>query len=288
MTPISLKKHYWQLLKRIEQLRSILRLQELALRNRISSKKITDTTGPVVSLTSYGSRVNSVYLAIESMGLGDTLPSQIILWLDEQSVFANPPLTLQRLKSRGLEIKKCENFGPHKKYYCFVESESTFSAPLVTADDDVIYPKDWLKKLVSAFSEESAVINCHRARTIPISNSAISPYITWPLCSTTQPSFRNMAIGLSGVIYPPKFLSQLKEAGRGFIHCTPKADDIWLHVIAIRNGWKIRQLSDIPLETEVVPETQDQGLFHENQFSGRNDVSISRTYLPSDIGILVG
>ena len=90
-------------------------------------------SGPVVSLTTYGKRVQAVYLAIESIARGSALPSRLILWIDDPALYANLPPTLLRLKRRGLEIRYCKNFGPHKKYYPYVESQRAFNAPLVTA-----------------------------------------------------------------------------------------------------------------------------------------------------------
>ena len=117
----------------------------LTLRNHFSRSAISiGGHGPVVSLTTYGKRANKAYLAIESIARGSLLPSRLILWLDEQVLYDDLPAPLFRLTRRGLEIKLCKNYGPHKKYYPYVESQTTFTSPLVTADDDTIYPRSWL------------------------------------------------------------------------------------------------------------------------------------------------
>ena len=120
----------------------------LWLRNWITNSTVVSPAGPVVSMTSYGNRIRTVYLTIESIGQGDVLPSRLILWLDDRSQFDHLLPSLIRLKHRGLEVKFCPNYGPHKKYYPYVESHGSFNVPLVTADDDVLYPKDWLKCLL--------------------------------------------------------------------------------------------------------------------------------------------
>src|SRR4051812_39338036 len=103
-------------------------------RNNVQSReKLTLPEGPIVSLTTHGSRIDTVYLTIESIASGSMRPSRLILWLDNQSLYDHMPDTLRRLVTRGLEVRLCGNYGPHTKYYPFVESHQAFDAPLVTA-----------------------------------------------------------------------------------------------------------------------------------------------------------
>src|SRR5579859_5883370 len=122
-------RFYWLQRGYLYPLPSIARLW---MRNRFNNHALTDPNGPVVSLTTYGKRTSRVYLAIESIGRGRILPSRIILWLDEKPVFDDLPDSIKRLTKRGLEVRFCENFGPHKKYFPFISGEATFSLPLVT------------------------------------------------------------------------------------------------------------------------------------------------------------
>ncbi|WP_200158999.1 hypothetical protein [Allochromatium vinosum] len=287
MTILHIKKFYWRLIDRWGHWCFLFYLQRLKMLNVISQKHLTAPSGPVVSLTTYGFRAKNVYLTIESIGLGIVRPSRIILWLDDLSVLSNLPASLRRLQRRGLEIRNCENFGPHKKYYPYIEAEITFERPLVTADDDVIYPRDWLHQLLCAFEEDSSNIICYRAREILLSGKQLAPYIDWPYCRSTLPSFRFFATGVSGVIYPAPFQQYLKAAGRGFLDVCPKADDLWLHINALRSGYKIRQLTAEAQEFHTTPGTQEQALCQTNQFDSGNDLQILRTYSDADIAFLV-
>src|ERR1700691_1503154 len=116
-------------------------------RHHNEARPVTAPGGPVVSMTSYGRRIRTAYLAIESIAWGDVRPSRLILWLDDHTAFNNPPATIRCLMKRGLEVKLCEDYGPHKKYYPYLQSLETFESPLVTADDDILYPTYWLKHL---------------------------------------------------------------------------------------------------------------------------------------------
>lgn len=240
--------------------------------------------GPVVSLTTYGKRVQAVYLTIESIARGSQLPSRLILWIDDAALYANLPSTLLRLKRRGLEIRYCKNYGPHKKYYPYVESQRAFNAPLVTADDDVIYPHTWLAGLLAAHQQFPGCVNCYRARVMTLRGGQIAPYREWPLCESARPALTTVATGVSGVIYPSALLPDLKSAGTAFEARCPKADDLWLHVQAIRSGFHIRQIQPEPIHFPMIPGSQESSLYAENcALDDGNDRQLAVTYEARDL-----
>jgi hypothetical protein len=254
----------------------------LRIANRLRRSSFLRPSGPAVSLTTYGKRLYTVYLTIESIARGEYLPSRVILWLDEEPLLRSLPVTLRRLQKRGLEVKLCKNYGPHKKYYPYVESMESFEVPLVTADDDVLYSRSWLRKLVGSFQQYPNSVNCHLAKVIALEDGKIQPYMTWQLCRVEKPSFRNMSHGIGGVMLPPQFLAQLKAAGQSFETLCPKADDLWLHVQAVRNGTKVKQVSDRARRPPLIPGTQEGGLYHYN-YAGGNDRQIENTYTEDDV-----
>jgi len=259
----------------------------LGLVNRFRRSQVTAPGGPVVSLTTYGKRIRTVHCTIESIAKGRMLPSRLILWLDDTDAFANLPEPLRRLQRRGLDIRLAKNYGPHTKYYPYLEREDAFATPLVIADDDNLYPNFWLKALVEAFNEFPEFVNCHRARVIAVNETGLGKYADWRLCSSTDPSFRHLATGVSGVIYSPPFLAVLKRAGRGFEACCPKADDLWLHVQALRAGLKVRQIGPQALGFSIIPGTQDMALACLNATYGDgNDQQAKTTYGSEDIDVL--
>jgi hypothetical protein len=214
--------------------------------------------GPVVSMTTYGKRVDTVYLTLESIALGSRLPSRLILWLDELDRYHNLPESLRRLQARGLEIRLTPNYGPHKKYYPYLQSGAVLDAPLATADDDVIYPSSWLKGLSDSYNAYPSLV----------------------------PSFLNFATGVSGTIYPPALQEQIKAAGLGFEPLCPRADDVWLHLQALRGGFRVKQLKSWEQSFPELPGTQDMGLVVENVHGSQNDLQIQKTYTAADIALL--
>jgi hypothetical protein len=253
--------------------------------NRLGKSPVTALGGPVVSLTTYGARSEKAYFAIESIARGTTRPSRLILWIDDEALFKNLPTTIRRLQSRGLEVRLSKNYGPHTKYYPYVEAQDRFDTPLVTADDDVLYPRFWLEALVEGNLQYPDNVNCFWGHVMTINEDGVGPFQEWKVCESIEPNLRHHAAGVMGVIYPPPFLAVLKRAGTAFQGCCPKADDIWLHVQALRAGHKVRMIVPrLPyLSFRGVPGTQDTALCRDNVDRAGNDPQIRATYTDSDI-----
>ena len=269
------------------KVRRATRNWRLKLANRFSRRSVTGYGAAVVSLTTHGIRLAQVYLTIESIAAGQIRPNRLVLWLNPGPNNTVLPATLRRLQKRGLEICFSDNYGPHTKYFPYVASVKTHELPLVTADDDVIYPSYWLHELVVAHTAEPQHVHCYRARRIQLSANALKSYEEWAFVDSKGPSILNFATGVSGVVYPPALLDALREAGSTFMACCPKADDVWLHAMALRCGYKIKQLSASYRDFPVAPMTQGLALYINNSLPEGNDKQITMTYTASDIEALV-
>lgn len=258
----------------------------LRLSNRVSRSSVLGDLPVTVSLTSYGSRTDRVAYTIESIAAGRSRPKRLILWVDDLDRYDHRPAALRRLEARGLQIRVTENFGPHTKYFPWVESGEA-DGPLVTADDDVLYPRRWLEKLYRAHLDHPTVISCYRASRVVVEDGAILPYNLWPRCTDTVKSVTRFATGVSGVLYPPMMLDALAERGRAFLEGSPRADDIWLHWVALRAGIDVRQISHRPVHFPTLPGTQDQTLVSENVHQGGNDRWIEGLYTQDDVSRLI-
>lgn len=218
------------------RLRKALRLVDVAARNRWSRSSATTTDGPVVSMTSYGRRISTVHLALESIAAGTMRPSRLILWLDDAEAVARPTPGLKRLVGRGLELRHCEDDGPHKKYYPYVQSLREHTVPLVTADDDWLFPARWLETLMAFHRTDPTTNTTHRARDIAVRTGEITRYEGWGLASRRAASPRNLATGGWGHVMVPAMLEGLRDRHAEFRRAAPRADDIWLHRVAIETG----------------------------------------------------
>lgn len=278
----TLTKPFDRLSLRARQLR---RMAGLLSENRFSDRSVVAPGGPVVSLTSFGARARTVAFTLESIAMGEVLPSRLILWLDEPALLEKPSPMIQRLQRRGLEVLPTENLGPHKKYYPFVASQSDFPVPLVTADDDVLYPRDWLALLAERYREAPESVHCYRARVVAMVDGQFAPYQSWPECTTREPSHRHFSIGMAGVLFPPPVLAELRRRGDAFRQSCPRTDDIWLNLHAQRVGAQVRQVHAAPQYFMLLPGTQKSGLLHEN-VEGGNANALRAAYEPADLARL--
>lgn len=255
----------------------------LSLINRYGRSPVTQPGNPVVSLTTFGRRVQTVYLAIESIARGEMLPSRLILWIDELHLFNNLPASIHRLQKRGLEVRLCKNYGPHKKYYPYVESQDLFNLPLVIADDDILYPRYWLRKMVDAYREHPEALNCYFAGKIEFDKNSGNISMTGNSCHSTDSSIYYHPIGGYGTILSPPYLMALKRAGAAFEGCCPSQNDLWFHAIALRAGYPVRQILPLPpyFSFQSIPDSQRTAL------NGRGtDSRIAITYTESEIQLL--
>lgn len=283
----------WRERLRRRALRSIKRLvrpwwmQRLARRNLESRESLLDPAGPVVSLTSFGPRLASVHYTIESIGAGTLKPSRLVLWLEHDLIEAGLPEALQRLQARGLEVRGTEDYGPHKKYLPQVLSEPHPTRPLVTADDDVLYPRDWLAELMRAHERMPEVIVCFRAHRIAFDEQGqLLPYAQWPPCEDTRPDHRHFLTGVSGVLYPVRMQLALRERGLAFQTCCPRADDIWLNATALRTGVPVAQITPVGRTFFEIPGTRSNGLARGNVQGGGNDAQLRATFTPEELARL--
>lgn len=272
--------HWTRRARRIPR-RSLTELSLIALRARtaFSTSPVTGEVDAVVSLTTFGPRYRKVHLAIESIARGSRRPRRLILWIDDPQLLQRPTRALARLMKRGLEIRECPDYGSHKKYFPALSLVSSGRVSrLVTADDDTLYPRQWLRELEEAALAHPGEVICHRARVVQLDHHGFAPWIAWPRCETSEPSLLHIGIGDTGVSYPLRVVVELEKRGLGFEAAAPKADDVWLHAAAVSAGVRVRQVRARGAVAVGVPGTQSVSLREINVNEGLNDTQIAATY----------
>lgn len=261
-------------------------LRLLTRTNLFSRRSVVDPQSDlVVTMTTHGSRIDRVYLALESIARGVERPQRLILWLDDPTL--RYPRALRRLIRRGVEVLHAEpGLGVHTKYYPYVASIDRHWQPLVTSDDDMLYPPEWLAALAAAARAEPGIVHCFRAHHIEFEGRAIAPYARWTPCTSTEPSLRTFGTSVSGQVLPPELLDRLREEGTAFLATAARADDVWLHRVAVAANIPVAQITTTPANFPFVPDTQSSGLYMGNTWEGGNDRQIAATYTESDLRAL--
>ena len=196
----------------------------------------------IVSLTTYPARMYDIHYTIYSLLKQNLKPNKIILWLGEEQ-FTNRdkdlPKNLLELKKHGLIIKYTEDIKQFKKLIPSLKEYP--NSIIVTADDDIFYPQDWLEKLYNCWKNHKDCIVCHRAHRIKIENGHFLPYNNWERCIIEEkPSFYIFFTGAGGVLYPPNSLYEDVFNVDVLKKISPKSDDVWFWSMAVLNDKKIK------------------------------------------------
>jgi len=238
----------------------------------------------IVSLTSFPGRMYDIHYCLYSL-LNQTIkPDAVVLWLAEEQ-FPNkekdvPPEVLH-LFQNGLTIKWFENIGSYKK---LIPSLREYPNDIiVTADDDIYYPENWLALLYNSYVEEPTYIHCHRAHRIKCSQyGSVDKYNEWEKEIVNNiPSFFNFSTGGSGVLYPAKSLYKDALKHDLFMDLCPTADDVWFWAMAVLQGTKIKIVNNnISSLTYINPErelrlNQEITLSQLNVLQNKNDEQIN-------------
>ncbi len=194
----------------------------------------------VVSLTSYTKRIGLLHLTLKSILLQSLKPRKIYVWLSLVDFPGGKlPRKLSILSDFGVSFKFVdENIRSFKKIiYTYKLLENDLDKFIVTADDDVFYPKDWLKGFDDKCSNDNNNVYCYRGHSIKLNDRfTLSSYRNWTLCHHSKPAKSLLPTGVSGVCYPVNSLKGVDDYS--FLTTCPTADDIWLKFITTKNGYK--------------------------------------------------
>ena len=200
----------------------------------------------IVSLTSFPERMYEIHFTLYSLLNQSLKPDEVVLWLAKEQ-FPNGekdlPEIVLKMQRNGLTIKWCEDLRSYKK---LIPALKEFSNDVVVVvDDDVYYPKEWLKKLYNQHLKTPKFVIGHRGHKIMLDeNGHPKPYRQWKKNQTLpKASYRNFMTGCGGVLYPPHSLYRDVTNVELFRKLAPYADDIWFWAMAVLNNVKIRNFN---------------------------------------------
>jgi len=192
----------------------------------------------VISLTSIPSRLSALHLTIKSLLDQGVSFEKIVLWL-HQDLRNELPKALEKLQGERFEIRYCATTEPHRK---LIETLKLYPDKIiVTCDDDMIYPNDWLFRLLDSWQHTPDDIVAHRCRKIRIQNGDILPYRTWHSESTGESTSLTLALGWGGVLIPPGSLDDRVLDRDSYMRLSPNADDLWYKAMAMLKGTAVRK-----------------------------------------------
>lgn len=235
----------------------------------------------IVSLTSFPERLQDIHFSLYSILTQKLKPDKVILWLAKSqfpNYEKNLPQTLLSLKENGLLIKWCDDWGPYKKLLPALKLYP--NDIIVTADDDIFYSNDWLKKLYDNHIKYPNTIIAHRAKRVSFNNGKIlEKYNKWPFSDDSEPSFLNFCTNGGGTLFPPNSLSKLVLDYNLARKLCGNSDDIWIWGMAILNNTKIKVIEGNMPKINCVNPAREVGLLNQTTLwstnsKGSNDIHL--------------
>lgn len=234
----------------------------------------------IVSLTTIPSRIDQVHLVIESIFMQSVKPDMVLLYLDDENFNINEiPYKLLKQQEKGLTICFCGNLYAYKKLIPALQKFP--NEIIVTADDDVLYPIDWLERLYSSYQIEPSSIHAHRARQMKFAqNGRLQQYSKWDIIKGDHPSsLKVFPTGVGGVLYFPGCFDDDILNENLIIELCPTADDIWFKAMSLKKGVKCKKASgDVWDRIIELNKSQEKALWHANLLNGQNDEQIKKVF----------
>lgn len=245
----------------------------------------------IVSLTSFGKRVNDVCFTIESLMQQSRKANRIILWLDEDYDLTSLPASLELQQQRGLKILLTKDIRSYKKLIPALIAYP--EAAIITVDDDILYEFDILDRIITSYLSDTTSIHACRIHSMSFDKQGnLKPYIewNWRMANEENPA-RNFLTGCGGILYPPHSLAPQVIEQDIFTAICPTADDVWFTAMALFNGTQIKKVpTRNPKGEDYIenPTVQDVGLRNINVGeNGCNDKQIKAVFSKYDIYKLI-
>lgn len=239
----------------------------------------------VVSLTTHGKRIDTVYLTIESLLQQTLRPNYLVLYIGEeeyQSVYQLPTV-LQQQATRGLTIRFVRDQRSYTKLLPALRDYP--DACIITVDDDLLYPSYLVEQLVKAHQSHPDAICCRTALTLSFADGCkLQPFSSFSYeIPSYEDSFsdRYLPEGFNGVLYPPHSLSEEVFNECVFMSLSPMADDLWFKAMSLLSDTPILRLhNSIDLWYDIYREesVQDIALSKENVDRGGNDIQLKALF----------
>lgn len=194
----------------------------------------------ILSLTSYPPRFPTLHLTLRTLLNQSISPDRLILWIADADMRRVPTRVLEM---KGVEVRACRDSRSLKKLLPAYEQFPDHY--IVTADDDVAYARDWLQGLVRSAQPGTRDVVAHCVRRIAVAGSKLEPIAKWTMDARDPaallPSSDLFAVGVQGVLYPPKSLHHDIGQVEQFLEICPTCDDSWIAWMAHRAGTKVRR-----------------------------------------------
>ena len=220
----------------------------------------------IVTLTSFPERLYNLHYTLYSLLTQSFKPDEVVLWLSVDE-FPNKekdiPNNVLNFKDNGLTIKWCDDIKSYKKLIPALNEYP--NDILVTADDDIYYPTDWLKNLHEDHLKYPNEIICCRCHKVVLnSDNKFAPFNEWGLVEGgLDPSYLIFSTSGSGSLYSPNSLFHEVTNVELFQKLSYWNDDMWFWVMSVLNKTKTRLIENTMNRFQCVNPAKEAGITNE-------------------------
>lgn len=240
----------------------------------------------VVSLTSYGDRIQYLPAVINSMYRQTVRPCKIVVCLDARDKDRLTPELSEYLSDPRIDLiwsdEPCGDLKPHKKYYYAMMKYRGYA--VITVDDDSVYTPDLVESLTDTYMKNPSRVCARRVHLIRYSaDKKPLPYKNWGY-DYTKVKFaasQLIATGCGGILYPPDVLNITPDDLPSAMEYV-NADDIWLKKREFDKGVKTVYVPNEKRIGDPILEAQhnESALYKQNVKNGGNDRYIEMIGFP--------
>jgi len=243
----------------------------------------------IITLTSYHKRFSTLLYTLKSLDnqkTKQTYEVHVHISLVDLKLKPQYKQRFKAIEGKSKVIKFFyyeENIYSYKKYYYTLTDNP--DSVIITVDDDVIYPRYWLKKIISAHRKNPNCIVCYRGHYLQVdSEKNFKSYreIMSNQIACLEPSLKLLPTGVSGVLYPPGSLDlSIALDKSAFMNLAPKSDDFWLKLSSLSNDTPCIRVECYNKHFPHVPFSQLDSLANYNvsQASKGNDEVLKNLFL---------
>ena len=227
----------------------------------------------IVSLTTTSSRLDMLYYSIQSFYRQTMLPNMILVNISRDAYLKDDGIVQvpDWLRSSSLvRVHYVKNTGSYRKLLPTLDFAANDDL-IVTADDDVIYGKDWLRSLVEEHINNPDKIICGSARQIKRNIfGQFQNYANWEKRTAKKTGSFLLPIGCAGILYTKKLINISFLTDECFLKLAATSDDIWFRLSSMLKG--IDVLVNPSIERDNIYFLHKQGLHKINRqrYGGKN------------------
>lgn len=235
----------------------------------------------IVSLTTIPSRIDRSWMVVESILRQSYKPDKIIMWLGKDKFKSiKLPKIYKDLMKKGLEIQYCEDLCAHTKYFYALQKYP--NDIIITVDDDIYYQKDMIKGLINTYKKYPHDVCAHWVWEMKYGKKGqllpCKTFKTGDQVKNQRPSHYLTALGVGGVLYPPRCVGKETFNKDNIIKLSYRQDDIWLKAMELLYRTKVAKVNECYRIPTILAGTQKEALRYSNVYKNENDIQYKQVF----------